>query len=32
VAYERALNVVKRMEPEAQEALGPVVEKRIATM
>jgi Dolichyl-phosphate-mannose-protein mannosyltransferase/Tetratricopeptide repeat len=31
-AYERALSVVKRMEPEAQEALGPAVEKKIATM
>jgi Flp pilus assembly protein TadD len=32
LAYEQALRVVKTMEPEAQEALGPVVEKRIATM
>ena len=32
VAYGRALNVVKTMEPEAQEALAPVVEKKIATL
>ncbi len=31
-AYGRALNVVKTMEPEAQEALGPVVEKKIAAL
>ncbi len=32
VAYGRAMNVVKTMEPEAQEALGPVVEKKIAAL
>jgi hypothetical protein len=32
VAYGRAMNVVKTMEPEAQEALGPVVEKKIADL
>jgi len=32
VAYERALSVVKTMEPEAQEALGAEVEKKIAAL
>ncbi len=32
VAYGRAMNVVKTMEPEAQEALGAVVEKKIAAL
>jgi Dolichyl-phosphate-mannose-protein mannosyltransferase len=32
VAYQRALNVVKTMEPEAQEALRPVVENKIAAL
>jgi tetratricopeptide (TPR) repeat protein len=31
-AYGRALNVVKTMEPEAQEALGPEVDKKIAAL
>jgi tetratricopeptide (TPR) repeat protein len=31
-AYQRALNVVKTMEPEAQEALGPEVDKKIAAL
>jgi 4-amino-4-deoxy-L-arabinose transferase-like glycosyltransferase len=31
-AYGRAMNVVKTMEPEAQEKLGPVVEKKIADL
>ena len=32
VAYGRAMNVVKTMEHEAQEALGAVVEKKIAAL
>jgi tetratricopeptide (TPR) repeat protein len=32
IAYGRALSVVKRMEPEAQEALGAEVEKKIAAL
>ncbi len=32
MAYERALNVVKTMELEAQEALRPVVENKIAAL
>jgi 4-amino-4-deoxy-L-arabinose transferase-like glycosyltransferase len=31
-AYGRALNVVKTMEPEAQAALGPEVDKKIAAL
>jgi predicted negative regulator of RcsB-dependent stress response len=28
-AYDRAMHVVKSMEPEAQEALGPEMQKKI---
>jgi tetratricopeptide (TPR) repeat protein len=32
LAYERAMGTVKKMEPDAQEALGPEVQKKIAAL
>jgi 4-amino-4-deoxy-L-arabinose transferase-like glycosyltransferase len=32
LAYEQALGAVKKMEPDAQEALGPEVQKKIAAL